>query len=83
MADLYGVRTRVYGARHRRIRREWATRVATGTVACARCGKVIEAGSPWDLGHHDLRPEFYAGPEHQACNRATSSRLRPRYSRVW
>jgi hypothetical protein len=48
--------------------------VATGTVACARCGELIAPGDRWDLGHDDENPALYAGPEHRACNRSTAAR---------
>jgi hypothetical protein len=37
-----------YGAAHKRLRRQWASRVAAGGVDCARCGQPIVPGSPWD-----------------------------------
>lgn len=63
-----------YGAEHRRARAAWAPRVASGVVACARCGVVIAPGEPWDLGHDDHDRSKYAGPEHRRCNRATAGR---------
>jgi hypothetical protein len=70
-AERSGPRERGYGPEHRALRDEWAKRVATGTVQCARpgCGELIHPDEPWDLGHSDDRT--YRGPEHRACNRAT------------
>jgi hypothetical protein len=76
----------VTGVRHRLTRASWAPLVASGRVACARCGRLIAAGAKWDLGHDDHDPNRYVGPEHVACNRATSSRGRRRQratSRAW
>jgi hypothetical protein len=39
-------------------------------VRCARRGELIEPGEKWDLGHDDLDPTLYSGPEHVRCNRA-------------
>jgi hypothetical protein len=77
---------RRYGERHQRLRKQLAGRVATGTVACARCGGLIQPGQAWDLGHRDGgEPYEYAGPEHARCNRATArpSLSVPRVSRRW
>ena len=65
---------RGYGVAHRKLRAEWEPLVATGNVKCWRCGEYIPAGEPFDLGHDDADRSKYRGPEHQACNRATSSR---------
>ena len=60
---------RGYGANHKRTRALWAQRLKTlGTLPCARCGKPITNGEPWDLGHTDNRAA-YQGPEHAHCNR--------------
>jgi hypothetical protein len=65
---------RGYGTAHRLRRKALAPLVATGTVKCARCGKLIGRDTPWDLGHVDGDRSRYLGPEHRRCNRATSSR---------
>ena len=52
---------RGYGANHKRLRRLWESRVASGDVACARCGRLIVPGSPWDLGHADFDRSVYTG----------------------
>ena len=74
--------SRGYGNEHQRLRRRWASQVAAGTVSCARCGHLIEAGEPWDLGHDDTNRRRYTGPEHRHCNRATHNR-NGRDSRSW
>ncbi len=60
---------RGYGAAHQRERARWAPRVATGTVACARCQILITFGQAWDLGHPEDRTAW-TGPEHATCNRS-------------
>jgi hypothetical protein len=73
-----------YGWPHRRLRRAWARVVAAGDAFCARCGKWIEPGTPWDLGHDDFDPSRYTGPEHARCNRATARHAKERvWSRRW
>lgn len=57
---------RGYGTTHQRTRAHWKPIVATGTVACWRCGELIAKGAPWQLGHDDARRT--RGPEHQLCN---------------
>jgi hypothetical protein len=44
-----------YGLEHRELREQWAQRVATGTVRCAKrwCGELIHHNEAWDLGHDD------------------------------
>lgn len=64
-----------YGWRHQQLRARYAPLVAAGQIACARCGKLIPPGTPWDLGHRDdSGKREYSGPEHRACNRATAGR---------
>jgi hypothetical protein len=71
---------RGYGSRHQGLRRAWARKVAAG-VLCVRCGLPIVPGEPWDLGHDDYDRNVYTGPEHRACNRATSRKRHT--SRRW
>lgn len=65
---------RGYNAAHDRLRAEWAPKVATGNVRCARCRRFIPADTPWDLGHDDNDRTKHTGPECVACNRATAGR---------
>jgi len=59
-----------YGSAHQKLRRMLAREVETGSVACAKCGRLIAPGEAWDLGHNSAGG--YAGPEHAGCNRDTS-----------
>lgn len=60
---------RGYDRKHDQLRKQWAPIVATGKVECAKCGQVIGADEPWDLGHTDDR-RGWTGPEHaRRCNR--------------
>jgi hypothetical protein len=72
---------RGYGVVHQALRRRWAPKVVAGVVDCDRCGRRIEPGEPWDLGHDDHNRSRWTGPEHRRCNRATS-KPRPR-TREW
>lgn len=68
--------SRGYGTQHQALRAALAPIVATGQVACARCGELIPGWAPWDLGHVDGDRSRYSGPEHRRCNRATAGRRR-------
>ncbi len=74
---------RGYGASHKKLRERLALRVASGMVACARCGGLIAPGEPWDLGHDDHDRSRYVGAEHARCNRATAGRAPVVRSRIW
>jgi hypothetical protein len=75
---------RGYGTHHRRLRKIWAIKVEAGGVRCARCGRLIQPGAPWDLGHDDNNRQLYAGPEHRRCNRGAPHRkVIRRQSRIW
>lgn len=65
---------RGYGADHRRTRDDWAPLVNAGLVTCWRCSKLIQPGSPWDLGHDDEDRTIYRGPEHPRCNRRAGAK---------
>lgn len=66
---------RGYGVAHQTLRKQWAPKVATGTVHCGRCGDTIQPGERWDLGHDDHDRTKYNGPEHAGrCNRAAAGR---------
>jgi hypothetical protein len=64
---------RGYGLKHKAQRAKWVTRVDAGLVDCARCGKPIEPGRPWDMGHTEDRTGW-TGPEHVTCNRTAGGR---------
>lgn len=63
---------RGYGRDHQKERARVAPLVAAGKVKCWRCGELIVGA--FDLGHDDSDRSKYRGPEHPACNRATSGR---------
>lgn len=67
---------RGYGTPHQAKRKQLAPIVAAGRAVCWRCGFPIHPNEPWDLGHDDDDRRVYRGPEHRACNRATTGRSR-------
>jgi hypothetical protein len=75
---------RGYGQAHRTRRREIAPMVEVGMVRCARCGELIEPGTPWDLGHiYGTERKVYSGPEHRRYNRQTPYHRLRKVSRRW
>lgn len=58
---------RGYDATHEAERKRWVPIVASGRVACARCGETIVGA--FDLDHTAER-DGYLGPSHPSCNRA-------------
>jgi hypothetical protein len=71
-------------------RRQLAPLVATGKVACCRCGELIKPGEAWHLDHRDDR-RGYLGAAHATCNlRAAAHKTNSKrkdtpliWSRVW
>jgi hypothetical protein len=75
---------RGYGSAHKAMRERYRALIESGSVVlCARCRRRILPSDAWDLGHVDGDKNRYAGPEHRACNRATSGRRVRRFSRRW
>lgn len=62
---------RGYGAEHEQQRRAWAPLVRAGGVRCRRCGRELDPGKAWELGHPDATSSAAIGPECVPCNRAT------------
>jgi hypothetical protein len=69
---------RGYDSRHQRLRARLAPIVATDTVTCARCGRLIGPGQPWDLGHVDGVKTRYTGPVDADGDRTAGAQQRNR-----
>jgi hypothetical protein len=89
--ELASTSKRGYGTHHQAERKKWVPIVNAGDAVCTRCGRLIVAGTAWDLDHTDDR-RGYLGVAHRTCNRGQPSRRRrglaeleppPRHSRVW
>jgi hypothetical protein len=82
--------TRGYTNAHVARRRQLEPLVATGQLACSRCGQLIQPDQPWHLDHRDDR-SGYLGPSHATCNlRAAAEKTNAKrrdhpliWSRVW
>jgi hypothetical protein len=76
-----------YGTAHQLRRKRLAPLVEAGMVRCARCGELIRAGEPFDLGHVDGSGYAeWSGAEHRKCNRRTAAHKKERvrrWSRQW
>ena len=73
MPSSGSTKQRGYGNAHRKLRKQWELRVATGVIDCWRCGQRIGRGDDWDLGHDDADRSKYRGPEHIGCNRSAGA----------
>lgn len=65
--------SRGYGAAHQRLRRVLDQRVRLGLVDCWRCGRRIQPGEDWHLGHDDHDRSQYRGAECVGCNTRAGS----------
>ena len=55
---------RGYGSKHQQLRAKLRPQVDAGLTNCWRCGRPIQPGQRWDLGHDDHDRTMYRGPEH-------------------
>jgi hypothetical protein len=65
--------SRGYGAVHKAVRARYAELVEAGQAVCARCGRLIVPGTPWDLDHGPDRSS-YLGPSHRRCKRVAGAK---------
>lgn len=71
---------RGYDQEHRALRTQWKPQVDAGQVEChaTTClapDRLIQPGSPWQLGHTPDRTGW-TGPEHQRCGSSDGARRR-------
>ncbi len=61
-------------ATHARERNRWKAQVATGTIHCSRCGRLIAPDAQWDADKRitDDGAVVYL-PSHSRCNRAAGA----------
>lgn len=67
------------GAASRAARARLQPAVDAGMASCARCGRPIMPGQPWDAGHRvdlgdDLSGQHGTAAEHRSCNRGAGGR---------
>lgn len=79
---------RGYGWRHQQLRQQLARTVEADYAECWRCGRPIQPGTPWRLGHDDVDRSIYRGPEHARGNLSARGRqdrdeALERRSRIW
>nr|DAX95575.1 MAG TPA: HNH endonuclease bacteriophage, HNH Endonuclease, DNA.52A [Caudoviricetes sp.] len=73
---------RGYDRHYRAARARAARLVEAGQATCWRCGKPIEAGETFDLGHVDDARSIIRGPEHVFCNRSGAGKAAHKYDRT-
>ena len=54
------------GTRHQAERKKWIPVIDAGNALCARCGRPIVTGTPWDLDHSDNRAAISDRPTEPA-----------------
>lgn len=72
-------RQRGYDAQFNRTRKWWEPRVELGLVDCWRCGKPLEPGITWHLGHDDDDRTIIRGPECPPCNLSAAGKASHKY----
>ena len=65
---------RGYGKPHQKKRADYQKVVDAGAGECWRCGKPINPGDEWQLGHDDHDRSKYRGIECVHCNESTGGR---------
>jgi hypothetical protein len=66
-----------YGEAHKAMRKRYAAIVASGLAVCARCGRPIMPGTPWDLRHVEARSIVHATAKPAERKEPSSRTLAP------